>query len=538
VLQLVFAFACCTAAPAQQTAITSYIHQGWDTLSRSMAECATFGDTKLNTKPILYLAAEESIPTAVQDLPQRCHIEVRHLPRAIHHEGDLSPDETPTPGLLYLPNKYVVPGGRFNEMYGWDSYFIILGLLADGRVDLARGMAENFFYEIEHYGSVLNANRTYYLTRSQPPFLSSIVMDIYRAELPTHPDQARAFLQKALPFLIKDHDLWTSPPHLAGATGLSRYIDLGHDPVPEMADDSTYYTDVVHYLLAHPSSANATYLRRAPESSQPDHSAAPATTAAGYTLTESFFTGDRAMRESGFDTSFRFGPFSGSTQDYAPVCLNALLYKYERDIAEIETILGQGAQHYLSLARVRKAAMNKLMWDDRAGLFMDYNNRTHARSSYRYITAYYALWTGLATRQQAIRLAANIKLFEHPGGLAMSTTQSGMQWDAPFGWAPTNWLTIDGLRRYGLVADARRIAREFSSTIENNFALDHTIREKYNVESADANVAVAAGYKANVIGFGWTNGVYLQMQKLLTTPAPGRDILPAHHGPHVSASAP
>lgn len=483
-----------------------------------MTDCATFGDIKLNSKPVLYLPAEESIPAAVQDLPQRCHIEVRHLPRAIHHEGELSPDEIPTPGLLYLPNKYVVPGGRFNEMYGWDSYFIILGLLADGRIDLARGMAENFFYEIEHYGSVLNANRTYYLTRSQPPFLSSIVMDIYRAELSAHPDEARAFLQHALPLLMKDHDLWTSPPHLAGDTGLSRYVDLGHGPVPEMADDSTYYIDVVQYMLAHPSAANTTYLTPAPVASQSDHSAAPVTAAAGYALTESFFTGDRAMRESGFDTSFRFGPFSGSTEDYAPICLNALLYKYERDVAEIEKTLSRPSQHFLSLANTRRSAINKLMWDDRTGLFVDYNTRTHTRSGYRYITAYYALWTGLATRQQATRLAANIKLFEHPGGLAMSTTRSGMQWDAPFGWAPTNWLAIDGLQRYGFDADARRIAREFSTTIKNNFALDHTIREKYNVESADANVAVAAGYKANVIGFGWTNGVYLRMQRLLATP--------------------
>ena len=115
-------------------------------------------------------------------MERRCHVDVRSLPHVIHHEGELSPDEIATPGLLYLPHRYVVPGGRFNEMYGWDSYFILLGELADGRLDLARGTVENFFYEIDHYGSILNANRTYYLTSSQPPFLSSMVMAVFDAE--------------------------------------------------------------------------------------------------------------------------------------------------------------------------------------------------------------------------------------------------------------------------------------------------------------------------------------------------------------------
>ena len=115
----------------------------------------------------------------MQELQKRCKIQVRPLPAVITAPGQIDPGKI-APGLLYLENKYVVPGGRFNEMYGWDSYFIILGLLRDGRVDLARGMVENFFFEIEHYGTILNANRAYYLTRSQPPFLTSMIMDVYR----------------------------------------------------------------------------------------------------------------------------------------------------------------------------------------------------------------------------------------------------------------------------------------------------------------------------------------------------------------------
>src|SRR5271163_2006665 len=129
-------------------------------------------------------------------------------------------------GLLFLPYSYVVPGGRFNEMYGWDSYFIILGLLHDQRIDLARGMVENFFFEIENYGTILNANRTYYLTRSQPPFLTSMIMEVYNAEKAAgHED--KKWLARAYEFAARDYEMWTHEPHLAGPTGLSRYYDFG-----------------------------------------------------------------------------------------------------------------------------------------------------------------------------------------------------------------------------------------------------------------------------------------------------------------------
>jgi alpha,alpha-trehalase len=531
---LVFAFLPSAATVAQQEPITMYIHDSWDTLSRSMTDCASVADSKLGTAPILYLPAEVPMPKAVLTLQQNCQVEVRHLPRRIHREGDLSPDEIPNPGLLYLPNRYVVPGGRFNEMYGWDSYFILLGEIADHRIPLARGTVENFFYEIDHYGSILNANRTYYLTRSQPPFLSSMVLAVYDALHASDPTAARAWLDESEPYLLRDHTFWANAPHLAGTTGLSRYFDLGHGPVPEMADDSTYYVDVIHSLLTHPTAANATFLRQlSPDSLQnlssrpdsahvADKAAKPAvpTSTAGYQLTESFFTGDRAMRESGFDTSDRFGPFSGSTQNFAPICLNALLYKYERDLVTIETALhhAAAAKRFTTEATARRAAINKLLWTDTPGLFVDYNTVTHTQSTYNYLTTYYALWSGLATPAQAARLAHNLALFEHPGGLAMSSTVTGEQWDAPFGWAPTNWLAVSGLSRYGYTADADRVARAFTATVEKNYALDGTIREKYNVEDSTANVAVSAGYKANVIGFGWTNGVYVVMTQFLDKP--------------------
>jgi alpha,alpha-trehalase len=149
-----------------QAHIRQYIANGWNTLSRSMSECKSVADIKVQTTPVIYLPAGMPTPPAVAAMHDACHVDVRHLPRAIHHIGEVRPKELPVEGLLYLPNRYVVPGGRFNEMYGWDSYFILLGLVHDGRNDLARGMVENFFFEIENYGAILNANRTYFFTRS------------------------------------------------------------------------------------------------------------------------------------------------------------------------------------------------------------------------------------------------------------------------------------------------------------------------------------------------------------------------------------
>jgi len=168
-----------SADASSKAKILSYIHIGWNGLSRSMTDCKSVVDPKVTTAPILYLPADIPTPAAVTAMQKLCNVEVRRLPRKITHMGDIKVSEIPKEGLLYLPNPYVVPGGRFNEMYGWDSYFIILGLVHDHHSDLARSMVENFFYEIENYGALLNANRTYFFTRSQPPFLSSMIREVY-----------------------------------------------------------------------------------------------------------------------------------------------------------------------------------------------------------------------------------------------------------------------------------------------------------------------------------------------------------------------
>jgi alpha,alpha-trehalase len=242
-------------SPASKSAldpILEYISAGWDNLTRSMSDCASVGDPKIMASPVLYLPAEFPVPPAVEKLRADCKVDIEHLPKVIHQLGEIDPSAIRTHGLLYLPNRYVVPGGRFNEMYGWDSYFIILGLLRNGRVELARGMVDNFFFEIEHYGAVLNANRTYYLTRSQPPFLSSMVLAVYQAEKQAgHAD--RSLLERAHPLLAKDYSMWIHEPHLAGTTGLARYYDFGEGPPPEaLQDENAFYRKVTGYLAVHP----------------------------------------------------------------------------------------------------------------------------------------------------------------------------------------------------------------------------------------------------------------------------------------------
>ena len=516
------------ANEAGNAKILGYIGQSWDSLSRSMSDCKSLADPKVTTTPILYLPAHMAVPPAVASIEAHCRIVVKHLPRTITRMGDVRVAEIPDEGLLYLPNRYVVPGGRFNEMYGWDSYFIVLGLVEDHRTDLARDMVENFFFEIANYGAILNANRTYYLTRSQPPFLSSMIREVY--EHPTGKPLSKAWLARAYAYAKRDYALWTRPPHLAGDTGLARYDDIGSGPVPEMADDSNYYPDVIRWLLAHPD-VHTDYLVDAPDDPTPAQAAELAKTSCdislskvcarahvdGHRLSSDFYHGDRAMRESGFDPSFRFGPFSGSTNHYAPVCLNSLLYKYARDMAHFATLLGRPgeAAQWNRRAEARRAAINKYMWNAEAGMFYDYDFSTHKQSTYNYITVFYPLWAGLASPQQAAAVERHLSVFEHEGGIAMSDYDSGTQWDLPFGWAPTSWLAIKGLDQSGFTSDADRVAAAFSRTILLNFERDGTIREKYNVVSGSANINVATGYKSNVVGFGWTNGVFLEMQDLL-----------------------
>jgi alpha,alpha-trehalase len=502
-----------------------YIAGTWEVLTRSMSDCKTVVDPKLPSATVLYIPVDVAVSGKVEELEKKCGVQVKKLPRKVTEFGQLKLTDIPHPGLLYLPNSYVVPGGRFNEMYGWDSYFIVLGLVEAKKVELARGMVENFFYEIDNYGGILNANRTYYFTRSQPPYLSSMIREVYEAQ----PD--KKWLARAYDFARRDHALWESDFHRAGETGLARYYDIGDGPVPEMADDSSYYPDVIRYIVAHPQSGAGEYLIDGAEMPAAADDAALAQSscdvktshvclkawAEGKRLTADFYKGDRAMRESGFDPSFRFGVFDGSTHHYAPVCLNSLLYKYERDMEHFAKELGKPkeAKEWGAKAEARHKAIDKYLWNPDKGMYFDYDFMAGKQSSYEYITTFDPLWARMASKEQAKGVAGHLKDFEHDYGVAMSMTDSGVQWDLPYGWAPTHWPTVEGLLNYGYKSDAMRVAKDWNGLIDASLARSGAIKEKYDVVSGTGNVELKTGYKSNEIGFGWTNGVYLEFQSLL-----------------------
>lgn len=501
--------------------IEDYIDTSWDTLTRSWSHLVeAAADPKLGEReryPV-FVSGQENLErlrervSAVLTPSEMERIEWRVLPPDIRERPRLE-GGIEAHGLLFLPHPYVVPGGRFNEMYGWDSHFINLGLLSAGRVDQARQMVENHLYQVEHYGRVLNANRTYYLTRSQPPFLASMVADVYRYQ------PAPAWAGKALPALNETYRFWTSDMHLTPETGLSRYHDLGTGPAVEVEasekDEAglTHYDRILEELRA---------LRDLPEERAQEILGYPLELfydSHEDVLTEAFYLGDRSMRESGYDPSDRFGRFNADVVSYNPVDLNSLLYLYEREMGWLSDQLGarMEAQDWRRRADERATAMSRFLWDEEAGLFFDYNVRTGRRRDYPFATTFFPLWTGWATPRQAERVHAHLASFLRPGGLLTSHFVSGNQWDAPFGWAPLQLAAVEGLDRYGYRESARAVASGFVGMVEAEYRRTGTIVEKYDVEKASGEVSegIAFGYSSNEIGFGWTNAVYLRLKEFL-----------------------
>lgn len=488
------------AVGAQWPPMSGYIMRTWTVLTRSNKNLATAAvDPKFPVEPggrwPVYVARAENAENVERDVRAQMSaedfgkIEIRRLPEHISQIREQ--------GLLYLPNPYVVPGGRFNEMYGWDSYFIQLGLLKDGQIELAKDMADNFLYEIRQYGQILNANRTYYLTRSQPPFLTEMLLGVYRQT------KDRAWLAGSLETTEEYYRYWTREPHLTPRTGLSRYFDLGDGPSPEVSASEVNDAGHTHYDLARnyfkthrveAYDAARFYDRRRDQ------------------LTPEFYKADRSMRESGFDPSARFGPFNADIVAYNPVCLNSLLFLMEKEMAEILEILGKKAEaaSWRTRATARAERVNRLMWDAHDGLYYDYHFEKKQLRPYPFLTTFYPLWAGIASAEQAARVRKALGKFERPGGLRTSTNRSGDQWDAPFGWAPLQLIAVQGLRRYGYNDDADRIAEKFLSMVHEEFRRTGNIVEKYDVErrAADIRGEVRYGYSSNEVGFGWTNGVY------------------------------
>ncbi len=442
------------------------------------------------------------------------------------HHGILSLSLLRNPDGTVRGEPFVVPGGRFNEMYGWDSYFIVLGLLHDDMVDLAKSMVDNHVYEIMHYGAILNANRTYYLTRSQPPFLSSMARAVY-ARLP-HNDVSRAWRRKVLFAAIREYKgVWMNDRRLT-ATGLSRYFDSGSGVPPEVE----------------PGHFNAVFAAFAKKYGMPADSFETAYRSGRISAPDldRYFVNDRSMRESGHDTSYRLEDRSA---DLVTVDLNSLLYRIETDIAALIRKEFGGSVRFadgsversgswLGRAAQRKQLINKYLWDAKDRMFFDYDTRLGHRTGYVSATTFYPMWAELASADQAASLVKYaLPMLEMPGGIAGSSEESRgpiskerppRQWDYPYGWSPHQMLVWQALLNYGYRNIAERLAYRWLFTITLNAVnYNGTVPEKFDVVRRTHQVFAEYGNVGTQFsyitreGFGWTNASYQIGRTLLTT---------------------
>jgi alpha,alpha-trehalase len=416
--------------------------------------------------------------------------------------------------LIGVP--FVVPGGRFNEMYGWDSYFESIGLLIDGKVGLAKGMADNFQYEIEHYGKILNANRSYYLTRTQPPFYTSLIREVYEVT------NDKNWLKKHLKTAIKEYEtVWMVKGKRLTDNGLNRYLAEGIGITPEAEEG--HYNAVLKSFAEEANMSIPEYERKYAEGSIINKAL------------DDYFVHDRTVRESGHDTSYRI---EGNCADLNLVELNAMLYKYETDFAEIiDTEFNGRCEDYTSKfwteqAEARKKAVNKYLWNEHEGLYFDFNVKTEKQSSFVAATTLSPLWAKLCSSEQADKLVQKaIPILKEKGGIAGSTKKSRgyinanrpqRQWDYPNGWAPHQMMIWRGLFNYDYINEAQELIYRWLFMITKN-AVDYngTIPEKYDVVEATHKVFAEYGNVGTDFeyitqeGFGWMNASYQYGLKLL-----------------------
>ncbi len=516
----------------------------WDGLTRRIDEqniVPLFADSKTTSVDgfrYIYVPHEDQIAhkyfSKVADAHPELKIKVVRLPEVVTPEwvnsrhgrhGLLSLALQRNPDGNWQGVPFVVPGGRFNEMYGWDSFFETLGLLQDKRIDLAKAMVDNFVYEINHYGKILNANRSYYLTRSQPPFLTSMALAVYE-HLPRTPENKK-WLKNTLAAAVKEYrSVWMGENRLTD-TGLSRYRGQGIGAPPEV-EPGHFNSVFERFAEKHnmsPDKFEQAY--RQGKINAPD--------------LDEYFIHDRAMRESGHDTTYRW---DDRCAGFVTVDLNCLLYKIELDIAKtiknhfngsctFENGAVEKSSDWFERAEKRKKLINKYLWDPQHGLFLDYDFVNKTRKYYVTPVAFYPLWAGLATKQQAESIIKNaLPLLEMPGGLTASAkssrgeqTRPDRQWDYPYGWAPHQMLAWQGLINYGFDDTAQCLIYRWLYTITANAAnYNGTIPEKFNVVTRSHSVFAEygnVGTKFDYItteGFGWMNASYQLGLNLLHPP--------------------
>jgi alpha,alpha-trehalase len=483
---------------------------------------------------IVYVPYHDSLALEYYtDLKKSLPLEVVRLPKQITPEYVRSLNDKPGILSLRLDKEgetikgvpFVVPGGRFNEMYGWDSYFESIGLILDGKVELAKAMADNFQYEIEHYGKILNANRSYYLTRTQPPFYSSLISEVYEKT------KDKDWLESHLKTAIKEYEtVWMVPGKRLTGFGLNRYLAEGLGKPPEA--ERGHFNHVF-----------GKYAKKAGMSLQ-EYEKLYETGNIKNEKLDLYFVHDRSVRESGHDTSYRL---EGICADIIPVELNAFLYKYEMDFAELiqkefaDSFAYKNktytSSYWLHKASERKDRMDSLLWNDSQGLYFDFNIQTGEMTEFVSATLFTPLWAGICDEQQAeSTVNKGISLLKEKGGIASCDEASRgeinehrpqKQWDYPNGWAPHQMMIWKGLKAYGYHDELQELVYRWMYMITKN-AVDYngTIPEKYDVVIATHKVFAEYGNVGTEFqyitreGFGWMNasfqyGISLLDKKLI-----------------------
>lgn len=396
--------------------------------------------------------------------------------------------------LIALPYHYTVPGGRFSEQFYWDTYFIMLGLAADGHWHEIELMMKNYAYMIRKFGFIPTANRTYFLSRSQPPFFALMV------ELLASHKGKRVYVEY-LPYLLAEYSFWMKGKSkvasmesgaylrlvkMPDGTLLNRYYDNKTTPRPEM----------LHYDLEVANGRNG-------------HD------------TDRIFLHMRAAAESGWDFSSRWfrDPMNISTietADIMPVDLNCMMYTLECTIAKTYDILKQSvlAKQFHGRAARRADAIERYFWSEDQQFYGDYHLVEKTILDRQTLAGVFPLYTGVASKEHAVKTAHKLeKDFLKPGGLVTTLENNGHQWDSPNGWAPLQWVAIQGLRRYEENTLASKVADRWVAIVERVYQSHHALIEKYDVVNEQG--LGGGGEYALQEGFGWTNGVYQALKKNL-----------------------
>jgi alpha,alpha-trehalase len=390
--------------------------------------------------------------------------------------------------LIPLPFPYIVPGGRFGEIYYWDSYFTMLGLKVSGRIDMIENMVKNFSYLIDRFGYIPNGNRKYFIGRSQPPFFSHMVQLLASAK-------SSQILVSFLPQLIKEHNFWMNGAdklsktnesiyhtiRMFGGEVLNRYWDENETPRPESLREDVE--------LSHKSEQEPDIL----------------------------FRHLRAGAESGWDYSSRWFKTPDSfasiyTSDIVPVDLNCLLFHLEQTIAEASELSGNKelSEKYQSLSLKRKHAIQRYLWNKDLGFYFDYDIQKNNQKQSMTLAGVLPLFVKIADVREAAMVGTVVKeKFLRPGGVVTTLETTGQQWDAPNGWAPLQWMVITGLANYGQTDLAKTIAKSWIQLNADVFKRTGKLMEKYNV--VDTQLEAGGGEYAGQDGFGWTNGVLIAL---------------------------